>query len=182
MARTKAVIGIFADEVNLKEAVKILRDRNFKILDVFTPFPVHGLDPLLGYSQSKLDIAAFSFGALGLLTALGLQVYTQGYDWPLNIGGKPPVAIPSFIPITFELTVLFASLGMVATYLIASRLIPGVEPKIYEPRATSDRFVLVIQEDGMVDEITEYLNQAGVEEIRIDEFVPTKIPTPFKFD
>ncbi|MEX0966138.1 MAG: DUF3341 domain-containing protein [Bacteroidia bacterium] len=178
MANQKVVVGIFEDEVPMMEAIKVAKRHNIEIMDAFTPFPVHGLDKVMELRPSRLDIVAFIFGTLGFLTAVGLQVYTMGIDWPMNIGGKPRFPFPSFIPVTFELTVLFASLGMVATYLIVSRLLPGVEPKLYDPRQTSDHFVVLFRDDNISEEIKNICLENGAIEIRTDEYQQTLWPYP----
>jgi len=127
MAKTKDIIyGLYNDEEDLLRAVKQANADHLEIMDVYTPFPIHGLDPLLGLSESRLHIAGFVYGLLGTLTAfLGMSwIFTK--DWPVIFGGKPHWSVPAFIPITFELTVLFASIGMVVTFYVINGLGPGV--------------------------------------------------------
>ena len=112
----EVLFGLYDDEEILLDAVKEANKDHLDIMDVYTPFPVHGLDPLLGLEESRLHIAGFVYGALGTLTAfLGMTwVFTR--DWPIIFGGKPYWSVPAFIPITFELTVLFASVGICLLY------------------------------------------------------------------
>ncbi len=178
-------VAVYDDDDKLKAALRRLREANFEILDVLTPFPVHGVDKLLGYRHTKLGYAAFFFGLLGFITAGALQIITMWPYWPVNIGGKPLPPLPAFVPLFFELSVLFASLGMVAVYLLRSYLLPGMEPRIYHPRATDDRFVVLIREDGMFDDIQRFLKeQTDVEEIRQDVFVQPKglFPLPINMN
>ena len=114
------LVGIFDDEDVLLHAVEQIRDKGVKIEEVYSPFPVHGLDEVLGYKRSRLPIAAFLFGLTGTGLALLMQIWMLGYDWPMIIGGKNFASLPPFIPVTFELTVLLSALGMVATFLIVS--------------------------------------------------------------
>ncbi|GEM_PF-352945 len=173
-------VAVYDDDDKLKEAVRRMKAANFQILDVLTPFPVHGLDKLLGYRHTKLGYAAFFFGMLGFSVALALQVITMWPYWPVNIGGKPLPPLPAYVPITFELSVLFASLGMVAVYLVRSGLLPGMEPRIYHPRATDDRFVVLINEAGMHEEIRRFLEEnTDVEEVSQDVFVEPRGAIPF---
>ena len=119
MAGHKDIIfGLYNDEEEMLEAVKAANADHLEIMDVYSPFPVHGLDPLLGLAESRLHIAGFVYGLLGTLTAfLGMTwIFTK--DWPIIFGGKPHWAVPAFIPITFELTVLFAAIGMTVTFYI----------------------------------------------------------------
>jgi hypothetical protein len=140
----KYIVGVFDDEDVLVHSVEHIRHEGVKIHEVFTPFAVHGLDKALGFPRSRIDIAAFMFGTLGFLCAISLITYTMGIDWPMNIGGKPNNAIPIYIPVTFECTVLFTAFGMTGTFLIVSKLIPGFTPKMFDPRSTDDKFVVAI--------------------------------------
>ena len=112
------LIGVYDDDEVMLSAIPEIRAKGAKILEAFTPFPIHGIDPALGIKRSRLPQAAFMFGATGTTCALCLQVLTLGFDWPMNIGGKAYIPFPSFIPVLFELTVLCASLGMVGTFLL----------------------------------------------------------------
>jgi len=123
------IIGVFGDEEPLLEAVKEVRASGTRIHEVYTPFPVHGLDELLGYKRSRLPKAAFLFGCLGFTLAITMQTWMLGIDWPMNIGGKPALAWPDFVPVSFELTVLITALGMVGTYLVACDFIPEMRRK-----------------------------------------------------
>src|SRR5680860_148151 len=122
MEDKKILFGLYDDEQILLEAVKEAKQDHLNILDVYTPFPVHGLDSILGLTESRLHIVGFLFGCIGALTAfLGMSwMFTK--DWPMIIGGKPYWSVPAFIPITFELTVLFASIGMVVVFYAVNGL------------------------------------------------------------
>jgi hypothetical protein len=132
------LVGIFNDEDVLLKAVSDARERGVKIHEVFTPFPVHGLDEALGYKRTRLPIAAFLFGLTGTSLALLMQIWMLGYDWPMIIGGKNYVSLPPFIPVTFELTVLLAAFGMVGTFFIISDMKPYKWPRQFELRSTDD--------------------------------------------
>ena len=141
MANTKDILfGLYDDEEILLKAVKKAKARHLDIMDVFTPFPVHGLDHALELEESRLHQAGFVYGALGTLTAFGFMSWVFTRDWPIIFGGKPYFSAPSFIPITFELTVLFAAVGMVFTFYIVSGLGPGVVNDYLHPRITDDKF------------------------------------------
>jgi len=159
----KYILGLFRDEEPLLHAVHELRKEGNKIHEVYTPFPVHGLDDALGYKRSRLPRAAFLFGCLGGTLGLSMQAWMLGVDWPMNIGGKPALAWVDFVPVTFELTVLITALGMVATYLVASEFIPGNEPKMPDPRITSDVFCIAIPADGDSASVGSRLRQLGAE-------------------
>ena len=103
------ILGVFEDEDVLMDAITKVRESGVKIHEVYSPFPVHGIDDVLGYKRSKLPIAAFLFGLLGTSLALTMQFYMMKFDWPMIIGGKDYAAVPDFVPVTFEMTVLLAA-------------------------------------------------------------------------
>ena len=135
----------FDDEVPLLQAVKLLKDNNEIIRDVQSPFPVHGLDEALEIKRTRIPVVGFIFGALGAVLAFGFQAWVFTVSYPLIIGGKPFFSVPTFIPITFECTVLFAGLAMVAALLIRSRLKPEIIFTPLDDRITDDRFVILVE-------------------------------------
>lgn len=136
----------FDHEEDLLESIVRVREQGWRIVDVFLPYPIHGLDHALGLRPSRLTWVAFVCGALGVAFALWFQFWASAVDWPLNIGGRPWNSLLAFVPLTFEMMVLFAGLGIVAAFLLRCRLYPGKTPGLPVPRATDDRFVLVLQE------------------------------------
>ena len=168
----RLIRSIYNDEHDLLENVKYLRERGVKIQNVFSPFPVHGLDQALGLRHTRLSTAAFIYGMTGTTLALLMMWFMLIYDWPMNIGGKPSFTLlqnlPAFIPITFELTVLCAAHGMVITFLLASKLFPGVTAYVAHPRVTDDKMVILFEaDDNATDEISADLKNRGAEEILI---------------
>jgi len=164
--RKDVVFGIYGDEQDLLSAVKNAKEKGLEIMDVYSPFPVHGLDPLLGLKESRLHIGGFFFGLLGTLTAfLGMTwIFTK--DWPIIFGGKPYWAVPSFIPITFELTVLFSAIGMTISFYVVSGLGFGVENFILDERISDDKFCLAFdKEEVNPEEAKAFLQTTPVEEI-----------------
>lgn len=162
------LVGIFDDEDVLVHAVEKVRSSGVKIHEVYTPFPVHGLDTALGYKPSNLPIAAFLFGLTGTILALTMQIGMLGFDWPMDIGGKPYIPLPSFIPVAFELTVLCAAHGMVITFIIISKLRPYRMPYMFDKRSTDDKFVMAIDVDHNKtgkDAISQLLQENGAIEI-----------------
>lgn len=158
----RLLIAWFADDEHLLSAVRRCRERNFAIEDCYTPFPVHGLDEALGRRPSLLTVACFCFGLMGLTTALMLQIWTSVHDWPLIIGGKPTLSLPAFIPVSFELTVLFAACGTVLALLVRTKLYPGKKAVLNLERVTDDRFALVLHTDVAgfdIDEATTMLRE-----------------------
>lgn len=167
------LVGIFDDEDVLLHAVEQIRDKGVKIKEVYSPFPVHGLDEVLGYTRSRLPIAAFLFGLTGTCLALFTQVWMLGYDWPMIIGGKNHTNIPPFIPVTFEFTVLLSAFGMVGTFLIVSDMKPYKWPRQYDLRSTNDKHVMAIDLGANKigkSEIQQILKASGASEVNEKSF------------
>ncbi|NVO29867.1 DUF3341 domain-containing protein [Hymenobacter lapidiphilus] len=164
-------LGIFEDEDVLLHAVENVREAGVKIYEVFTPFPIHGIDDALGIERSRLPIAAFFFGLTGLSFALWMQIYMLGFDWPMIIGGKPHIALPAFIPVTFELTVLFCCHGMVITFYAISKLYPRWRTPVLDVRSTDDKFVMAIEvnENTDMNKLTQILRENGASEVNQKE-------------
>ena len=167
----KIIYGLYDDEEQLLDAVRHANSEHLDILDVYSPFPVHGLDPLLGLSESRLHIGGFVYGALGLLTAFLGMTWIHNSDWPNIFGGKPYWAIPSFIPITFELTVLFAAIGMTVTFYIINGQGPGIENPIVHPRITDDKFCITFDTDSATDDaisnFRSFFSHTGASEVEL---------------
>ncbi|HNR18954.1 MAG TPA: DUF3341 domain-containing protein [Bacteroidia bacterium] len=148
-ATKKTVYGIYNDEEILLKAIGNLKGKGIKCVDAISPFPIHGLDQALGLERTRISIACFLYGATGTCLALLMMWYMNIWDWPMDIGGKPSFALfknmPAFIPVTFEFTVLCAAHGMVITFYLRSKLLPGVEPHVIHHRQADDHFVLTIE-------------------------------------
>jgi hypothetical protein len=140
------VYGYFTDENDLLKAVKKLQDDGIRIEDVRTPFPIHGLDAILKLPRSGLPKVAFIAGLAGGVLALWFQIWVFTSAWPLVIGGKPYLSIPAFIPVTFEVTVLFAAFAMVIVFLVRSNLGPGSIPDILDEEVTDDHFQIILSD------------------------------------
>ncbi|MGC1390035.1 MAG: DUF3341 domain-containing protein [Bacteroidales bacterium] len=138
----------FDDEVPLLQAVKKLRENKEIIRDVLSPFPIHGLDEALSMKRTRIPVVGFIFGALGATLAFVFQAWVFTVSYPLIIGGKPFFSVPTFVPITFELTVLFSGLAMAAALLIRSRLKPEITFTPVDARITDDRFVILVDAPG----------------------------------
>lgn len=165
--------GLYNDEVILLDAVKAIRAEEVDIMDVYTPFPVHGLDPILGLSESRLHIAGFFYGLTGTTVAFGFMSWVFTRDWPIIFGGKPYFSAPSFIPITFEFTVLLAAVGMVVTFYLVCGLGPGVTNPYLDDRITDDKFCIAFDVSAASEEEKErikvLLSQTSAEEIHSKE-------------
>ncbi len=135
----------FAAPGLLLEAVKRLKLDGYRVIDTYTPFPVHGMDEAIGLKPSRLPRACLVFALLGLAIALGVQIWTSAYDYPLIVGGKPLVALPAFVPVAFELTVLLAGLGVVASLFLVSGMRPKFKVPNLHPGVNDDRFVVAAE-------------------------------------
>ncbi len=171
MSNTKYILGHFTDPDEMMHGIDKLQENNISVYDVYTPMPIHGIEDKLGYKRSRLPIAAFCFGLTGTLTGFSMIYYMLVYDWPMNIGGKPAFAMPDFVPICFELTILFASYGMMFTFFFANHFFPGRAPRVMDLRATNDRFVIAIdaKKNPYPDKINSLLNEAGAVEVLHNE-------------
>ena len=145
----KVIYAMYDDDDVLKDGAKKLVSKGVKVTEVFSPFPIHGIDPIIGIENTRLWIMAFIYGLTGLtLATLGMR-YFMIVDWPMNIGGKPNFSylenILSFVPISFEFTVLCAAHGMAITYFLRNKTLPGMPAQNPDPRTTDDRFVIELR-------------------------------------
>lgn len=169
---------MFGDEEQLKGAATELVANGVHIKEVFSPFPIHGLDPIIGIKRTRLAIASFMFAMGGLSTAIFGIWYFNIFDWPLNIGGKPSFSLiqnlPAFIPVIFEFSVFCAAHGMVITYLLRNGTLPGMPASNPDPRTTDDKFVMEITTEDNHDISEEMVEQVvsnhGVEEFSIKDY------------
>ncbi len=115
--------------------------------EVYSPFPIHGMDAAMGLKRSKLPFITFVAGVTGFCAVFALQYWTSVINWPINIGGKPMNSWPAFVPPEFEGTILFAGIATVFGMFAINRL-PNLTKKAFDPRITNDRFAVVIEADG----------------------------------
>lgn len=140
------LIAAFEQERDILEATRTARERGYKIVDVYTPYAVHGLDSAQGLKPSKLPWICFALGIGGAIAKLWYQIWISATSWPVNVGGKPLKSVPAFVPVTFEIMVLFAGVGTVLAFLLISKLRPGKKPGVMYPRVTDNRFMLVLEQ------------------------------------
>lgn len=174
MAKDKnkeVLYGLYDDETELLAAVHKAKHEHLEIMDVFTPFPVHGLDEAMGLSESRLHIAGFVYGAIGTLTAFLFMTWVFTRDWPIIFGGKPYWSVPAFIPITFEFTVLLASVGMVVTFYTICGMAPGITNPTLDDRITDDKFCLAFNAKGAseseISKLKSFLTGTGASEVNM---------------
>jgi ActD protein len=158
MSRSRGPYGLlaeFRDPQTLLEAVRQARREGYRRMDAFSPYPVDGLAEALGVRATVVPLIVLVGGLLGGAGAYALQYYLNAVDYPINVGGRPLHSAPSFIPITFELTILAAALAGVLGMLALNGLPHPHHPVFNVPRfalASRDRFFLCIEaSDGSFD-------------------------------
>lgn len=169
----KVIYAMYDDDDILKDGAKKIVAKGVKVAEVFSPFPIHGIDPIIGVKNTRLGIMAFIYGLTGLTLATIGMYYFMVVDWPMNIGGKPSFSylenMLSFIPITFEFTVLCAGHGMAITYFLRNKTIPGMPADNPDPRTTDDRFVMEIKTSDnsqfSAEELEAMLKETGIIEL-----------------
>jgi len=166
------VVATYSDAETLVGAVRSVRQQNFRVYDVYAPYPIHGMDEALGVRRSRLPWVTFVVGLTALAFALTFQFYTTVLDWPLNVGGKPDNSTLAFLPICFELTVLLSGLATVVALFFRARLFPGKKEQIIADGITNDTFALVIrQRDSSFDinRVWKILEESGADRVREKE-------------
>ncbi|WP_438024753.1 DUF3341 domain-containing protein [Sorangium sp. So ce233] len=167
-----ALMGYFASPADIYHACEALRDAGYSRFDAHTPFPVHGLEKAMGLKPSPLPWLVLTGGVTGLVSAILLAWYTQLYDYPLIISGKPSFSYQAFIPIFFELTVLFAALTCFFGLFVLGRLPSFFHPTMTHPsfpRATDDAFFISVEVTDPKFDATEtrnLLQRVGAQGIR----------------
>ena len=140
---------MYDDDDKLMEAARELVGKGVHVNDVYSPFPIHGIDPIIGVKRTRLAIASFMYAMTGTSLAVLGMWYFMISDWPMNIGGKPNFSlfenIPAFIPVTFEFSVLCGAHGMAITYFLRNGTLPGMPASNPDPRTTDDKFVMEIK-------------------------------------
>ena len=136
-------VGVFEQEAQLMLAIEESRELGLDVVDAYSPYPIHGIDERIGIRRSRLTLVCFFAGLAGLTLGLGFQYWSSATSWPLNVGGKPFDSLPAFIPVGFEMTVLFGGLATALMLFARSKLWPGRKSKAIEG-VTDERFALVI--------------------------------------
>jgi hypothetical protein len=166
----RLLVGVFANEQDTLHAVRVSRKRGFKIVDVYAPYAVHGLEEAMGLSPSRLPWIVFALGVLGAGLKVWFEFWTTAIDWPVNVGGKPFNSLPAFVPVTFEVMVLFAAVGAVLSFFFVCRLFPGKRTVLPIAGVTDDRFAIVLQETDSRFEATEVRSMfEGLHAVHVEE-------------
>ena len=167
----KILHAVYDDDDKLLDAVKQIKAASYEIEEVYTPFPVHGLDKAMGLKETRLAITAFIYGCIGFCFAIWMMNHIMILDWPQNIGGKPSFSfienMPSFVPIMFELTVFFSAHLMVITFYLRSKLWPFKEAENPIPETTDDKFLIVVEFNGDEKDLKKLVQQTDVMDIKV---------------
>lgn len=169
----KVVQAMYNDDDILLDAVKETRSANHHIEEVYTPFPVHGLEKAMGLKDTRIAITAFMYGCVGFVFSIWMMNYMMIEQWPQDIGGKPSFSfiqnMPAFVPIMFEMSVFFAAHLMVITFYMRSKLWPFKEAENPDPRTTDDMFVMEVLVEENEAELVSFLEKTGTVEIKVTE-------------
>jgi hypothetical protein len=173
MSTNRVLHAIYNDDDVLMDAVKQSRIAHHHIEEVYTPFPVHGLDKAMGLSPTRLAICSFIFGVTGLSVATWMMDNIMIQDWPQDIGGKPSFSyiqnMPAFVPIMFEMTVFFAAHLMVITFYMRSKLWPFKAAENPDLRTTDDHFLMEVAVSGDEDELVSFYKNTGAVYFKVIE-------------
>ena len=169
----KVIYAIYNDDDILMAAVKKTRAAHHHIEEVFTPFPVHGLDKAMGIPPTRLAICSFIYGCIGITFATCMMSFIMIHDWPQDIGGKPSFSfiqnMPAFVPIMFEMTVFFAAHLMVITFYMRSRLWPFKQAENPDVRTTDDHFLMEVAVNDNEAELVSFFEGTGAVEVKVIE-------------
>ncbi len=167
----KVIHALYDDDDVLLNAVKSIKEEKYHIEEVYTPFPVHGLDKVLGLDETRIAIMSFIYGCVGFLVAVLMINYIMIVDWPQNIGGKPSFSflenMPAFVPVMFEMTVFFAAHLMVITFYLRSKLWPFKEAENPNPLTTDDKFLVEVAVGKNEKQLTALLKKTGAIDIAL---------------
>lgn len=134
----KNLYGILAEFRNPKElldAAEAVEQSGYKKFDTYAPFPIHGMEKAMNLNDSRVGWITLGGALVGFFGALGLMIWVMGYEYPMNISGKPFINIPIYVPITFELTVLLSAFAATFGMIAVNNL-----PRLYNPLFNSERF------------------------------------------
>lgn len=143
-----AIVGEFESPEKLIKVAEEAKFAGYRVMDAYSPFPIHGLSDAIGFRDTKVPWTVFIFAIIGLTCGYSLQFWTSVIDYPMNVGGKPMNSIPAFIPVSYETTILFSAISAAVGMFVYNRLPMPYHPifnaKNFE-RASQDRFFLAIE-------------------------------------
>lgn len=161
------IIGVFDEEHALMDAVNKVKAEGIEINEIYTPYPMHDVIEAMG-KKTRFTFAAFLYGFIGSISVLAFLYYTSVIDWPVNYGGKPTNAFPSFIVVTIILTILTVTLASLFTFSARAAIFPGKVYDLPDARSTDDKFVIVFDKSTSkehVDKLNAILHEKGAVEV-----------------
>ena len=170
MANKKILYGVFDDDHVVLEAVRKIRAEGLRIQEVFSPFPIHGIDEAMEHRPTGLHTAGFVFGLVGVSLMFLYMTWINTVNYPNIFGGKPFFSLPAFVPILFEVTVLSAGVGMVIVYFVLNGLSPIRQKPVIDKRSSDDKFIITFSAHDLSEEekqeISSLLHETGALEIK----------------
>jgi hypothetical protein len=161
----KTVIGVFGSEEALMDALCKLQAENLEPTEIYTPYPIHEALRALK-RRSKISWAAWFYGFFGGMAVLAFLYYTAVIDWPLDYGGKPFNAFPSFITVTLVLIILITTIFTLLTFSVRAKIFPFKKAVVLDDRVTDNKFIIVYDADKFDrDQLFVSLREAEAEEI-----------------
>ena len=140
------LLGVFDSEDSLLTAFRRMQEEQVEMEDVFTPYPVHEVLEKHG-RKSRMTLLGWFYGLFAALGVLAFLFYTAVINWPLNYGGKPSNAFPSFMVVTIVLTIFTITNLSLFTFSVRANLWPSNQKPIYHDRATNDKFVILVNKE-----------------------------------
>lgn len=160
-------MGEFAEPEQLLHAARAAYEAGYRKMDAYSPYAVEGVAEAIGFRKTRVPLVVLLGGIAGAVTAYGMQWYSAVISYPLNVGGRPLHSWPAFVPITFELTILFAAIGGMVGMLAMNGLPKPYHPVFNAPefkRASQTRFFLCIEAEDHVfkaEEVREFFLSLG---------------------
>ena len=166
MSTAQGILASYEYLDSTVDAIENLRKAGFKDITAYAPYPDHHIEHALGYDQSPVRVFTLVGALTGTATGFAFTTWTA-VDWPLVVGGKPIVSIPAYIPIVFEMTVLFGALSTIIGLFVLSRL-PNLKPAVvYDPEFTAGRYGVYVEADGSrLEEARKIMNAEEPIELR----------------
>lgn len=166
MSTAQGILASYEYLDSTVDAIGNLRKAGFEDVKAYAPYPDHHIEHALGYGQSPVRVWTLAGALTGAATGFAFTMWTAT-DWPLVVGGKPIISIPAFIPIVFEMTVLFGALSTIIGLFILGRL-PNFKPAVvYDPEFTAGRYGVYVEADGSrLEEARKIMNAEEPIELR----------------